>query len=230
MKQSSRSLYYGEAEERENLNSFYINTFKWMFIGLMISGVTAFLTAMLGTLGYVSNPFMFVICLVEVILVIVFSSRFDRVSSSVALTMYFLITFINGITLSSIFYVYELGSMAICFILAACMFGAMAIYGRTTKRDLAKWQPMLLIALITCLIALIINLIIGNTLFDMLISVAVIVVMMLVTAFDIYTMKDEKIRAYDNAHIFFALSLFLDFLNIFLYLLRLFGINTSKNK
>ena len=95
MKQSSRSLYYGEAEERENLNSFYINTFKWMFIGLMISGVTAFLTAMLGTLGYVSNPFMFVICLVEVILVIVFSSRFDRVSSSVALTMYFLITFIH---------------------------------------------------------------------------------------------------------------------------------------
>lgn len=219
---------YIQIEKREvSQNRFYTDTFKWMFIGLMVSAITAFITAFFGTMGYVSSPLMFILCLVEVALVLLFSKKFDEVSENVALLMYFLITFVNGITLSSIFYVYDLGSIALSFVLAAVMFGVMAVYGNVTKRDISKWLPMLIVALITCLIALIINLFIGNTWLDILISIAVIVVMMLVTAYDFHMMKYKEIREMNNAHIYFALAIYLDFLNIFLYVLRLFGIKAK---
>lgn len=226
---NERSNFFDEEKERENLNAFYIKTFKWMFLGLFITAITGMLTVYLVPVEFFSNLTILFFAITEVILVMIFSRKFNKVSSTTATVMYIVLTFINGIFFSSVFYSYNIAQIGMSFAYAAILFGAMSLYGYKTKKDLTKWGPWLIIALIICLISLVINLILNNTWIDILLSFAVIIVMSLVTAFDIHTMKYKKVRELDNSHIYFAFSIYLDFLNIFLYILRLFGINTNND-
>ena len=216
-------------EEELDLNAYYVKTFLWMFLGLLVTVVTSVITLYFGK-AFITPTILGIITIITMVIVFIFSFCYDRVSSQTAACMYFGLAILYGIELSSIFYVYNLGTIAICFGISAILFGVMALYGYVTKKDLYKWSFFLSVALIACLIALIVNMFVGSTLLETIICIAVILVVMFVTAYDINSAKDTNLRSLNNSHIFFALSLYLDFLTIFLYLLRLFGIKVDNKK
>lgn len=212
------------SKSTETQKSFFVKTFKWMFLGLFITAITGILTVSLVPIEFFSTWLVWFFALAEFILVIVFSNKFSKVSSSKAAIMYIVLTVFNGIVFSSVFYCYNISQIGLAFGFAAILFGVMALYGYKTKKDLRKIGPYLLIGVIVCLISLIVNILLNNTIFDILISFAVIIIMCLLTAYDIHNMKYKELMKLDNSHLFFALKIYLDFLNIFLYILRLFNI------
>ena len=209
---------YKKEEVPEELFS---KTFIWMFIGLCISGICAWSVSLLGGISW---TVFLVSTIVELILVFCLSGpNLEKMSSALAGFMYAIFSAVNGVTLSSIFLIYELKSVLFVFFIAAGLFGIMALFGYFTKVDLSKIGTFLCFALFGVLIVLIINLFLKNTLLDTILSIVVVLLMMVTTAYDIYTMKHKNFYFNKNGHIFFALSLYLDFINILLYLLRLFG-------
>lgn len=215
-------------DEELDLSSYYVKTFLWMFMGLLVTAISSIITAFMGN-AFLTPTVVIILAVATIIIAMIFTSLFERVSSIVAAIMYFGIAILYGMLFSSIFFVYKLGTIAFCFVISAGLFGIMALYGYITKRDLSKWGVFLTIALLASIIALVVNMFIGSTVFETLICIAVIIIIMLVTAWDINSAKDKKFRNLRNSHIYFALALYLDFITIFIYLLRLIGINI-KNK
>ena len=211
------------------MSKFFSKVYLWMFIGLLTSGVVAYYTAVTESMLYfVSRYFTFIIIL-ELIVVIAFTALRRKVSPLVAKILFLVYSIISGITLSSIFLVYEIGSIGMVFLSSALMFGLLAIYGYVTKTSLTSLGKILLFALIAVVIMSIINMFIGNSSFSIFISIVSIVIFLGLTAYDMQKLK-AVYNYYENdeaelskASIYGALDLYLDFINIFLDLLRLFG-------
>ena len=211
------------------MSKFFSKVYLWMFIGLLTSGVVAYYTAVTESMLYfVSKYFTFIIIL-ELIVVIAFSALRRKVSPLVAKILFLVYSIISGITLSSIFLVYEIGSIGMVFLSSALMFGLLAVYGYVTKTSLTSLGKILLFALIAVVIMSIINMFIGNSSFSIFISIVSIVIFLGLTAYDMQKLK-AVYNYYENdeaelskASIYGALDLYLDFINIFLDLLRLFG-------
>lgn len=211
------------------MSKFFSKVYLWMFIGLLTSGVVAYYTAVTESMLYfVSKYFTFIIIL-ELIVVIAFTALRRKVSPLVAKILFLVYSIISGITLSSIFLVYEIGSIGMVFLSSALMFGLLAIYGYVTKTSLTSLGKILLFALIAVVIMSIINMFIGNSSFSIFISIVSIVIFLGLTAYDMQKLK-AVYNYYENdeaelskASIYGALDLYLDFINIFLDLLRLFG-------
>ena len=211
------------------MSKFFSKVYLWMFIGLLTSGVVAYYTAVTESMLYfVSRYFTFIIIL-ELIVVIAFSALRRKVSPLVAKILFLVYSIISGITLSSIFLVYEIGSIGMVFLSSALMFGLLAVYGYVTKTSLTSLGKILLFALIAVVIMSIINMFIGNSSFSIFISIVSIVIFLGLTAYDMQKLK-AVYNYYENdeaelskASIYGALDLYLDFINIFLDLLRLFG-------
>ena len=148
----------------------------------------------------------------------------NRFSFGTALVMFTVYAMLTGVMLSSIFVLYELSSIAATFFIAATMFAAMAVYGAVTDADLTSWGTYLLMALIGIIIASIVNLFLQSSAFDLLISVIGVIVFAALTAWDAQRIK--QLAQYElppAASVALALSLYLDFINLFLELLRLMG-------
>ena len=215
--------------EEKSMSKFFSKVYLWMFIGLLTSGVVAYYTAVTESMLYfVSKYFTFIIIL-ELIVVIAFTALRRKVSPLVAKILFLVYSIISGITLSSIFLVYEIGSIGMVFLSSALMFGLLAIYGYVTKTSLTSLGKILLFALIAVVIMSIINMFIGNSSFSIFISIVSIVIFLGLTAYDMQKLK-AVYNYYENdeaelskASIYGALDLYLDFINIFLDLLRLFG-------
>ena len=211
------------------MSKFFSKVYLWMFIGLLTSGVVAYYTAVTESMLYfVSRYFTFIIIL-ELIVVIAFTALRRKVSPLVAKILFLVYSIISGITLSSIFLLYEIGSIGMVFLSSALMFGLLAIYGYVTKTSLTSLGKILLFALIAVVIMSIINMFIGNSSFSIFISIVSIVIFLGLTAYDMQKLK-AVYNYYENdeaelskASIYGALDLYLDFINIFLDLLRLFG-------
>ena len=211
------------------LPPLFSKVYLWMFIGLLTSGVVAYYTAVTESMLYfVSKYFTFIIIL-ELIVVIAFSVLRRKVSPLVAKILFLVYSIISGITLSSIFLVYEIGSIGMVFLSSALMFGLLAVYGYVTKTSLTSLGKILLFALIAVVIMSIINMFIGNSSFSIFISIVSIVIFLGLTAYDMQKLK-AVYNYYENdeaelskASIYGALDLYLDFINIFLDLLRLIG-------
>lgn len=211
------------------MSKFFSKVYLWMFIGLLTSGVVAYYTAVTESMLYfVSKYFTFIIIL-ELIVVIAFTALRRKVSPLVAKILFLVYSIISGITLSSIFLLYEIGSIGMVFLSSALMFGLLAIYGYVTKTSLTSLGKILLFALIAVVIMSIINMFIGNSSFSIFISIVSIVIFLGLTAYDMQKLK-AVYNYYENdeaelskASIYGALDLYLDFINIFLDLLRLFG-------
>ena len=193
----------------------------WMFIGLLVSGGAAYFTAHnIAMMKFVYGSFGFIL-LLELVVVIVFSALRKKVSPLVAKILFLVYSLISGLTLSSIFLVYKLGSVGMVFLSAALMFALLAIYGYTTKSDLSSFGKILIFALIAIIIMSIINIFVKS-------SVSILIFLGL-TAWDMNNLKamynyyasDEK--ELSKIAIYGALDLYLDFINIFLNLLSLFG-------
>ncbi len=219
---------FGIATPR-TISQFMYKIYAWMFAGLFISGITAYTIAISKT-TLVRNPIILVgLVIAQLALVISLSAFLMRLSYPVALGMYLLYSFLMGLTLSFIFIAYTSGSIVTTFFITAGMFGAMALYGYFTKTDLTKLGNILLMMLIGMILSIVVNMFIKSTLFDLLISVVGVVIFTLLTAYDSQKLKEMGQRfsgtpvVREKLAILGALMLYLDFLNLFLLLLRLFG-------
>lgn len=231
---NSTALYRPSAEEKQK---FVARTYMWMGLALIISAVAAFFTAgyfmqlLNSQQTHTARTLMTIIkvCgIAELALVFILSMTLRSISVFGAALMFIVYSLLNGITLSVIFLVFDLGSIAFCFGGAAAMFIAMSIYGKATKQDLSKAGHYLLMAVIGLIIVSLINWLMRSPMIDWLISIATVVIFTGLTAYDTQKVLRTAQRAngsdaYRKLAIVGALELYLDFINIFLSLLRLFG-------
>lgn len=210
-----------------NYNRIFINVFKWMFIGLLVSFGTSLYVASNETMlmNIYSTGTYWIITIFELILVIALSALVNKLSYMSGVVLYLLYCFTSGLTLSSICYVYDLTSVFYTFMATAIMFGLMALYGHKTNKDLTKLGTILLFALIPILLVSIINIFIGNEVIEIIVSVIIILIFCGVTAYDIQKIKKLYELGYDEKKlgIIGALDLYLDFINIFLQLIKYIG-------
>lgn len=204
----------------------------WMAMALAITGVTAFGVASspnLLALIFSSKLLFFGLIIAELALVILLTARLQKLSLTTATLFFVLFAVINGVTLSSIFVIYTMASIAQTFFICSATFGVMAVYGYTTKRDLSSMGKLLFMALIGLIIATVVNIFMRSSGLDIAISYIGVLVFVGLTAWDTQKIKLMLANAEDMGEgaqkiaLIGALSLYLDFINLFIYLLRIFG-------
>lgn len=206
--------------------------YVWMTMALAITAVTAYGVASSPSLLaaiYGSSVVFFGLIIVELALVIWLSARVDKLSLATATILFILYSVINGATLASIFVAYSPMVITKTFLITAGTFAAMAFVGYTTKKDLSKMGYILFMALIGLIIASLVNLFLKSTMFDLVVSYIGVAVFVGLTAWDSQKIKMLLLEAEDSSEMYQkvalmgSLTLYLDFINIFLYLLRIFG-------
>lgn len=208
-------------------NKVLSKTFLWMFLGLLVTGIVAWYTYSSGLfISLIMNNTFTILLIVEVVVVLLFSLLFRKLSPTLVAILYFVYAIINGVTLSTIFVVFEMTSIYVCFFTAAIAFAIMGFLGYKTNMDLGRFAPMLYGLLIAGVISSVINLFIGNSTFELVISWVVLAVFFGITAYDIQRIKQMQysdIIPEDKLHIYGAMEIYLDFINIFLRILSIFG-------
>ncbi|OGO50484.1 MAG: hypothetical protein A2W37_11405 [Chloroflexi bacterium RBG_16_63_12] len=206
--------------------------YLWMTVGLLATAGVAYFVVSTPLLQLVANPIVFFgAIIVELVMVVALSRAIARMSPAAAVGLFFVYAALNGVTMSVIFAVYTLGSIAVTFFATACLFGAMTIIGYTTSRDLTKLGGFLLMGLIGFLIGSVINLFFASSAFYWLLTFAGIAIFIGLTAWNTQRIKNMTLTALQQGDelaaqrigIIGALSLYLDFVNLFLLLLRLGG-------
>ena len=223
---------YVESFERSVATTVLKNVYLWMAAALAISGLTALVVvetpAILSAI-FANSLTMVVFFLVQFGIVIFFSARLHKLSFVTAAILYTIYAVMMGVTLSSVFLLYTMQSIASVFFITAGTFGAISLYGYTTKRDLSSWGSILFMALIGMIIATIVNIFLSSEMLYWIISYVGVLVFVGLTAYDTQRIKDmaHQVAADDDmgkkVALMGALMLYLDFVNLFLYLLRIFG-------
>ena len=208
--------------------------FVWMALALVITGVTAYGVATTPSLliAIVTNKALFWgLIIAELALVFAVSGAINRLSLATATLLFVLYSVVNGATLSVIFLAYSMPAIIQTFFITAGTFGVMALVGYTTKTDLTSLGKLLFMALIGLVIATVVNMFVGSTGFDYILSYVGVLIFVGLTAYDTQKIKQMCMQAPDAGEhmqklaLLGALSLYLDFINLFLYLLRIFGNN-----
>lgn len=216
-------------DNNNGISKFFSKVYLWMFIGLLISGGVAYYTSITPSMiKFVYGSYGWIL-ITELIVVIAFSALRKKVSPGIAKVLFVTYAAVSGLTLSSIFLVYKIQSIGMVFLSSSLMFGLLAAYGYMTKTDLSSFGKILLFALLAIIIMSVINIFAHNGTFGIIISIISIVVFLGLTAWDMQALKtmynyyasDEK--ELGKIAIYGALDLYLDFINIFLQLLNLFG-------
>lgn len=216
------------------LNQYMTRTFTWMFAGLLTTFALAFAIAWTGLyIPIYQSGLVYVITIAEFILVIALSARVQQMAPATATLLFFLYAVMNGVMFSVYFIAYNVFTLVGAFLVSAIYFGVLAAYGAITKKDLSSWGSIIFAGLIALLVFELISMIfhVGDTL----LCAVGLVLFMCITAYD-----TQKIKAYyysfandsallEKAGILAALSLYLDFINIFLRILRLFARNQRNN-
>lgn len=228
---------YSSANERlwEASQAFPVlmrKVYVWMTLALAITGFTAYGVATSpGVMQPIySNPVLFWgLIIAEFALVFGVSAAINRLSLTFATLMFVLYSVINGALLSYIFILYTTSSISTVFFITAGTFATMAIIGYTTKTDLSSWGKILLMALIGLIIATIVNVFIKSTMFNLILSYVGVLIFVGLTAYDSQKIKQMLLQTPDASEgaqkiaLLGALTLYLDFINLFIYLLRIFG-------
>lgn len=208
-------------------NKIFSKVFMWMFIGLLVTFLTGYIVSINDTMLYniFSGGTYFILIIVELVLVVFLSARIHKMQTTTARIIFLLYSFVTGLTFGSIFVVYQLTSILVVFLIAASLFGIFSVIGYFTKIDLTKIGTILLMMLLGIVICSIVNIFLNNTLFYLIVSCISIVVFLGLVAYDIQKVKklSYEIEDEDKLAIIGALELYLDFINIFLDLLRLIG-------
>lgn len=207
--------------------NFIPKTFFWMFLGLLGTAIVAWYTYSSSLfLNILSGGSFGILLILEIVVVLLFSFLFRKLSPTVVGILYFIYAAINGITLSTIFVVFELQSIVLLFVASSILFGGLALYGYKTSKDLSNWHTLLFGTLIVGLIVSIINLFIGNSMLDLILDWVILFVFFGITAYDMNKIKQlSLLQNLDKSklHIYGAMELYLDFINIFLRILSIFG-------
>ncbi len=228
---SNSNPFSGVAAKSTALTNAYLRSvYNWMAAGLMLTAVTALFVASTPALLEIAKGFMILFIIAQVGLVFTISGAINRFSAGTATALFLLYSALNGVTLSIILLVYTSTSVTQAFFTASGMFVAMSVYGLVTKRDLTSIGSFCMMGLFGIIIASIVNMIWPSGMMNFIISCVGVVVFLGLTAYD-----TQRIRAFgENAPegdatamrrgvILGALTLYLDFINLFLMLLRLMG-------
>jgi FtsH-binding integral membrane protein len=201
--------------------------FIWMFAGLLVTAIVAYLVQSSPGLIQTAYEWWFLLMLGQIGLVVAITAALPRISATVALLLFFVYAASVGITVGAIVAAYTTASVAAAFFSAAGLFGAAAIYGAVTKRTLVGLGPTLFVGLIGLIIASIVNIFLVNDTIALIISFIGVGIFTALTAYDVKRILSADYAArtgsMEKAAVFSALSLYLDFINIFLFLLRIFG-------
>lgn len=222
-------------QEMTNASTFKVlmrKVYLWMTLALMITGITAAGVANspnILALIYSSQVVMWGIIIAEFGLVIYISARLEKLSLSTATTLFALYSILNGVMLSSIFLLYSTAIISKVFFITAGTFGVTALYGYATKKDLSSLGNILFMALIGLVIATVVSVFMKSAMFDLILSYIGVIIFVGLTAWDSQKIKHMMMVQQDadesaqKLALIGALSLYLDFINLFLYLLRIFG-------
>ena len=214
-----------------NVQSLFQWVYVWMAVGLLVTAGTAFLTINVPALASLAlSPAIWIAFIGELILVFALSAAMTRLSPGVASLMFFVYAALNGFVLSSIFFLYTGGTNAAAFGATAGLFGAMSIVGFTTKIDLTRFGSFFLMALIGIVVVMVINIFLQSSGLDLIISLIGVLLFTALTAYDTQRIKKMAAAAAQTdgstlmkLSILGALALYLDFINLFLFLLRIMG-------
>ena len=230
----TESLQGGDFAMFTAFSALMRKVFIWMALALVITGVTAYGVATTPSLliAIVTNKALFWgLIIAELALVFAVSGAINRLSLATATLLFVLYSVVNGATLSVIFLAYSMPAIIQTFFITAGTFGVMALVGYTTKTDLTSLGKLLFMALIGLVIATVVNMFVGSTGFDYILSYVGVLIFVGLTAYDTQKIKQMCMQAPDAGEhmqklaLLGALSLYLDFINLFLYLLRIFGNN-----
>jgi FtsH-binding integral membrane protein len=213
-------------------NEFIRHVYNWMILGLAITGLLSMFTTANSTIiaTIAGNPILFFgLIIAEFGLVVAISAAINRLRSSTAFLMFLTYSALNGLTMAVIFLAYTQASIATTFFITAATFAAMSVYGYSTKRDLTSWGSFLFMGLIGVIVASIVNIFLHSQMIYWIITYCGILVFVGLTAYDNQKLKEMAAHGFDNEEtekksaIIGALRLYLDFINLFLLFLRLFG-------
>jgi FtsH-binding integral membrane protein len=207
--------------------AFLSHAFTWMFAGLLVTAGVAFIVqSNERLLGFAQGSF-FLLMIAQIGIVIGITAAINRISATAALALFFVYAASLGVTIGLIVSAYTTASVATAFIGASAMFGAAAVYGAVTKRELQGIGGYLFIALIGILVASVINIFLASSGLTWIISILGVILFTVLTAYDVQRIKAGNLAAatgsMEKAAVLGALSLYLDFINLFLFMLRLLG-------
>lgn len=237
---SSTDLSLIQPVEQTQVKNFMANVFAYMFLALGVSALFAYLFStnlqllqyLVSSTGRGLNALGYIVMFAPLGFVLLMSFGYSKLSAPVLVLLFVIYSALNGITFSFILLSYTSGTVLACFLSAAAMFGIMAFMGYTTKQDLTKFGRILFMGLIGIIVASLINLFMGNSTLDYFISFIGVMIFTGLTAYDVQKLKNigagiqyADVPASDvkKVSILGALNLYLDFINLFLFLLRLFG-------
>ncbi len=245
----ARSATAASAALDAGLRAYMLRVYNWMASGLLLTGIIAYIianTSLMNAFYPVVNtaygpqmhptPLAMLSIFAPLAFVLVLSFGVNRLSRQMAQTLYWLFCAAMGLSLTSIFVVYTGSSIARVFFITAATFAAMSIYGYTTRADLSRWGSFLMMGLIGVIIASVVNIFIRSTEVQFLVSVVGVLVFVGLTAYDTQRIKTTYISyAYADGteqaakrSVFDALSLYLNFINLFMLLLQIMG-NRNSN-
>lgn len=204
-------------------NRGIVKTFFRMFLGLLVTALAAYLTYSTGLYMRISYAGL---AIIELVVVLVFSFMFKKLSPMMASILFFAYAVINGITMATIFAVFNIGTIFTAFLTTALLFGALALYGYKTNKDMTRLGTICSVALIVGLIVSLINLFMGSSIVNIILDWVMLFVFCGLTAHDMNNIK--YMQQYVNCdeekiYIYCAMDLYLDFINIFVRLLSIFA-------
>jgi FtsH-binding integral membrane protein len=208
-------------------NAFLTQAFVWMFAGLLVTAAVTWVVQSNARLLEFASGSFFILFIVQIGIVIGITAAINRISALAALGLFFVYAASLGITIGLIVASYTDGSVATAFLSASAMFGAAAIYGHVTKRSLAKLGGLLFMGIIGLLVAMVINIFLRSPEATWIISIVGVVLFTALTAYDVQKIQSGALAAQtgsmEKAAVIGALTLYLDFINLFLFMLRLMG-------
>ena len=228
--QPEQYAYRSEQSIAQTLSTVMKQVYMKMFLALLVTGFVAMWAASSEMfLGFLRANFwsMWVLVGVEILLVIAISAAINKISSALATALFYVFAIVNGLTIAPIFLVFTEGSIASTFFITAATFGAMSLYGYFTKSDLSKFGSILVMALIGLIICSVVNIFMASSTLYWITSFVGVLIFIGLTAWDTQKIKNMALampEATDGRLATIgALNLYLDFINLFLYLLRFMG-------
>ena len=209
----------------QSTNKTLAQTFLWMFLGLLSTGIIAAITYYTGAIIEIANSWQ-VILIAQVVIAIVFGLFFHKLSSGMVTLLFFGYSMITGLTFSVIFAAFELTTIAYALFATSAFFGILAYIGYKTDKDLSKFVTILMAALIVALILTLVNFFIGSDGLDIILDWVILGIFAGLTAYDMNKVKMmSETYGYDQEKvaIYGAMQLYLDFINMFLRILEIFG-------
>lgn len=228
---ANQSLNRSESYAAEPIGRYTAKTFGWMFAGLLVTFLVSFLGYATGSIIYVFYvPYaFFALGIAELAVVLFLAARIQKMSVGTARTLFFLYAVLNGVVFSAYFLIYDLTTLILVFGTTSLFFGIMALLGYFTNADFSRVRPFLVGGLVFLMAFWLLSMFLNLTMFETAVCYIGIFIFLAFTAYD-----TQKIKAYHQyysqnpemaakASIFSALQLYLDFVNLFLYLIRLLG-------